>query len=136
LVNIISLHTRDIDSDALSRPSNAEALSVEQNYSGVPDNGGPMLANLLRDAPNWLSAVRNLRETDVIILLTPVVIPISLDQLDISDPFEPLGRSLAKRHSRIRQIPYTQRSVDTMLLDFSCLADGLETELHQPTSAL
>lgn len=53
--------------------------------------------------------MRNLRETDVIILLTPVVVPISQSPTDISDPFEPLGRSLAKRHSRIRQIPYTQR---------------------------
>ncbi|KAE9374486.1 hypothetical protein N431DRAFT_455239 [Stipitochalara longipes BDJ] len=82
----------DIDSNAPSRSS--EALPVE----------------LLRDAPNWLSAVRNLRETDVIVLLTPVVIPISHNPTDTSDPFEPLGRSLAKRHSRVRQIPYTQRN--------------------------
>lgn len=94
MIYVVLLHTRDIDSDAPPRPSNTEALPVE----------------LLRDAPNWLSAVRNLRETDVIILLTPVVIPISQNPTDISDPFEPLGRSLAKRHSRIRQIPYTQRS--------------------------
>lgn len=91
---VVLLLTRDLDSDAPSQPANTEALPVE----------------LLRDAPNWLLAVQNLRETDVIILLTPIVIPISQNPSDTSDPFEPLGRSLAKRHSRIRQIPYTQRS--------------------------
>lgn len=50
-----------------------------------------------------------MQETDVIILLTPVVIPISPSPTDLSDPFEPLGQSLAKRHARVRQIPYTQR---------------------------
>jgi GNAT superfamily N-acetyltransferase len=93
-LSVILLLTRDLGSDAPSQPANTEALPVE----------------LLRDAPNWLLAVQNLRETDVIILLTPIVIPISQNPTDTSDPFEPLGRSLAKRHSRIRQIPYTQRS--------------------------
>jgi hypothetical protein len=67
------------------------------------------LAVVYRDATDWLPKIRTLQETDVIILLTPVVIPISPDPTDISDPFEPLGRSLAKRHARIRQVPYTQR---------------------------
>jgi hypothetical protein len=92
LIFVVLHLARDIDSDAPSR--SLEALPAE----------------LLRDAPNWLSEVRNLRETDVIVLLTPVVIPISRNPIDTSDPFEPLGRSLAKRHSRVRQIPYTQRS--------------------------
>lgn len=66
-------------------------------------------AILLRDAPDWLALVKVLPETEVIILLTPVVIPISQDPTDTSDPFEILGRALARRHARIRQIPYTQR---------------------------
>lgn len=64
---------------------------------------------VVRDATNWLQDIRNLQETDVIIVLTPVVVPISQDPTDTSDPFEPLGRSLSRRHARIRQIPYTQR---------------------------
>ncbi|CZR60001.1 related to beta-N-acetylglucosaminidase [Phialocephala subalpina] len=68
------------------------------------------LATVLRDSSEWLSHVRLLRETDVIILLTPVVIPISRDPNDNSDPFEPLGRSLSRRHARIRHVPYTHRN--------------------------
>lgn len=43
------------------------------------------------------------------ILLTPVVDPNSEGAADTSDPFEPLGRSLARRHARVRHVPYTQR---------------------------
>ncbi|KAF8851134.1 hypothetical protein BDZ45DRAFT_750972 [Acephala macrosclerotiorum] len=68
------------------------------------------LATILRDSSEWLSHVRLLQETDVIILLTPVVIPVSRDPTDNSDPFEPLGRSLARRHARIRHVPYTHRN--------------------------
>jgi hypothetical protein len=42
-----------------------------------------------------------------VVLLTPVVLPISQDPTP-SDPFEALGRSIARRHSRIRQVPYLQ----------------------------
>jgi hypothetical protein len=74
-----------------------------------PGESNGNLATLLRDSTNWLSNIPSLRDTDVIVLLTPVVIPISQDPADTSDPFEPLGRSLAKRHSKIRHIPYTQK---------------------------
>lgn len=67
------------------------------------------LAVVLRDDSDWLSHIRALQETDVLILLTPMVVPISEDIKDSSDPFEKLGRSLAQRHQRIRQIPYTKR---------------------------
>lgn len=91
---------RDVDSDR--GPSVAGPSSVGSRDSNA-------LAVVVRDSTNWLSNMRNLQETDVIILLTPVVIPISQDPTDISDPFEPLGRSLARRHARVRQVPYTQR---------------------------
>ena len=77
------------------------STTMEQNHNNP--------ANMIRDEPNWFSNIKDLRETDVIILLTPVVDPISQNPIP-SDPFEPLGQSLAKRHSSIRQIPYTQRS--------------------------
>lgn len=92
----------DIDQDLRLGPSAPGISSSNQDTS--------TLAVVVRDSTNWLSNVRNLRETDVIILLTPVVVPISQDPTDNSDPFEPLGRSLAKRHARIRQVPYTQRN--------------------------
>jgi hypothetical protein len=61
------------------------------------------LAVLVRDDPNWLSHVQALQDTDVIILLTPVISPIDQQSESNSDPFEPLGRSLAQRHQRVRQ---------------------------------
>jgi hypothetical protein len=94
---------REMDTRTTTYPSDVALLKNSKN--------GGSLAVVYRDATDWLQHVRSLRETDVIILLTPVVVPISQDPADISDPFEPLGRSLAKRHARVRQVPYTKRFV-------------------------
>jgi hypothetical protein len=94
---------REIDARATTHPSGVALPKINTNDGS--------LAVVYRDATDWLQHVRSLRESDVIILLTPVVVPISQDPTDISDPFEPLGRSLAKRHARVRQVPYTKRFV-------------------------
>jgi hypothetical protein len=94
-IRVVLLQARDVDEDSTGHST------LVENFA--------KLATVLRDTTNWLSNIRTLRSTDVIILLTPVVIPISPDPVDVSDPFEPLGRSLAKRHARIRHVPYTQR---------------------------
>ncbi|KAF4628494.1 hypothetical protein G7Y89_g9651 [Cudoniella acicularis] len=108
-----SSHTRQStsseDEDEMAVDDEPEAPSPIAGPSNTTRNGNA-LAIVFRDASNWLHHIRSLQETDVIILLTPVVIPINPDPTDLSDPFEPLGRSLAKRHSRIRQVPYTQRN--------------------------
>jgi hypothetical protein len=65
--------------------------------------------------------MRALRETDVIILLTPVVPPTSQEPRDLSDPFEPLGRALARRYARIRHVPYTTKWVDRAIQDHCLL---------------
>ena len=101
----ISLSFRDLDQDPTRGPSAALPTTGASNQG----EDTLTLATVVRDSTNWLSNVRSLRESDVIVLLTPVVVPISQDPTDTSDPFEPLGRSLAKRHARIRQVPYTQR---------------------------
>jgi hypothetical protein len=101
MVAFVLLMFRDLDSEPRPSPPVVESLDLGEN------NG--RLATLLRDSTDWLPNVKALRETDVIILLTPVVVPIRQDPTGISDPFEPLGRSLAKRHARVRQVPYTQR---------------------------
>ena len=75
----------------------------------VADSNKHDPAVLLRDSPNWLTHIRALQETDLVILLTPVVIPISQNPTNNSDPFEPFGRALARKHSRIRHVPYTTR---------------------------
>ncbi|KAG9236612.1 hypothetical protein BJ875DRAFT_215169 [Amylocarpus encephaloides] len=92
----------DVDSGSARPPSHSRP-SADGSRNGS-------LAVVSRDTTDWLQHVRSLQETDVIILLTPVVIPISPDPADISDPFEPLGLALAKRHARIRQVPYTKRN--------------------------
>jgi hypothetical protein len=78
---------------------------------------GANLAALLQDSENWLPRMTALRETDVIILLTPVVPPTTQESTDISDPFEPLGRALARRHARIRHVPYTMKFVNRAVQD-------------------
>jgi GNAT superfamily N-acetyltransferase len=80
--------------------------------SGVRDSAAPATGTdetvaLVRDSPNWLSVIRNLQPTDVILLLTPIVDPIDQNEENISDPFEYFGRALLARHSRIRHSPYT-----------------------------
>lgn len=73
MAGFVNMH-RDIDSADQYR-----ALSVNHNKDD--------LAVLLRDVPDWLGDIQRLRETDVIILLTPVMIPVSRDPTDTSDPF-------------------------------------------------
>lgn len=94
---------RDIDLEP--RPQRVDKTGSSSLLQSTP------IATIIRDVPHWLSSIRLLQSTDVIILLTPVVIPISQDPTDISDPFEPLGRSLSRRHARIRHVPYTKRFV-------------------------
>ncbi|KFA67558.1 hypothetical protein S40285_04231 [Stachybotrys chlorohalonatus IBT 40285] len=46
---------------------------------------------------------------DVLLLLTPVVIPLDAEIAGSGDPFEPLGKTLSKRHPCVRHVPYTKR---------------------------
>ncbi|KAJ8064344.1 hypothetical protein OCU04_006688 [Sclerotinia nivalis] len=73
---------------------------------------GNISATILRDSADFLTRIRSLVESDVLVLLTPIVVPVSRDATDTSDPFECFGRALAKRHARVRHIPYTQRQVE------------------------
>ncbi|PQE11912.1 acetyltransferase protein [Rutstroemia sp. NJR-2017a BVV2] len=86
-----------------------ESDSDRDSSSGSSDEQ-ESLATILRDTTNWLARVHSLQEPEIIILLSPVVIPITQDPSDISDPFEPLGRALARRHAKVRHVPYTQRN--------------------------
>ncbi|APA08263.1 hypothetical protein sscle_03g030330 [Sclerotinia sclerotiorum 1980 UF-70] len=70
---------------------------------------GNISATILRDSANFLTRIRSLDESDVLVLLTPIVVPVSRDVTDTSDPFECLGRALARRHAKVRHIPYTKR---------------------------
>jgi predicted N-acetyltransferase YhbS len=76
------------------------------NFQGPPEQ----TVSLVQDSLNWLSVIRNLKPTDVIVLLTPVVIPVSRDPGDTTDPFECFGTALRNYHRKIRHVPYTTRN--------------------------
>lgn len=50
-----------------------------------------------------------LTDGDVILLLTPVVLPFDPNPNSDKDPFEPLGRALSKHHNWVRHVPYTNQ---------------------------
>ncbi|KAH8821571.1 hypothetical protein F5884DRAFT_850793 [Xylogone sp. PMI_703] len=85
-------------------------MDIDQEPVSAPSSDHGALVTLIRDSTNWLANFRSLRETDVIILLTPVALPLTQDPTDTGDPFEPLGRAIAQRHSRVRHVPYTHRN--------------------------
>jgi hypothetical protein len=94
------------EQDVMDTDSEPEAAST--TAPNVAENDGS-LAVLLQDSSNWLPKIRTMSKTDLIILLTPVVMPADREATVVSDPFEPFGRSLAKRHARVRHVPYIQR---------------------------
>ena len=67
-------------------------------------------SGLVHDSFNWLSVIRNLKPADVIFLLTPVVIPVSNDPRDTTDPFECFGNALRSHDNKVRHVPYTTRN--------------------------
>lgn len=64
-------------------------------------------AMLIQDHPSHIPLSNIVERGDIILLLTPVVLPV--EQNSSQDPFEPLGRSLAKFHPWIRHVPYTSQ---------------------------
>ena len=68
---------------------------------------------VVRDEHCLLPLSLKLSTTDTVLLLTPVVRPLHPTppgELP-TDPFEPLGRALARRHPRIRHAPYTIQGI-------------------------
>lgn len=65
-------------------------------------------AVLLWDRQKCLPLSRILAEDDVLLLLTPVVVPQDADLNSMTDPFESLGKSLSIRHPAVRHVPYTK----------------------------
>ncbi|THV47451.1 hypothetical protein BGAL_0310g00140 [Botrytis galanthina] len=96
-------NTGSIDTDE-------DFISASSDISEDRSDQGNTSATILRDSADFLSKIRSLHESDVLVLLTPIVVPISQDITDTSDPFECLGRALAKRHAKVRHIPYTRRN--------------------------
>ncbi|KAK3995031.1 hypothetical protein QBC44DRAFT_305646 [Cladorrhinum sp. PSN332] len=72
-------------------------------------------ASVIHDSQSTLPLSKPLKDGDLILLLTPAAIPdLSAVKRDpkalTSDPFEPLGQALAKRHPWVRHVPYLPRN--------------------------
>jgi len=64
----------------------------------------------MRSSPQSLTALQSLPPTSLVLLLTPVITPASLDKSATNtDPFESLGHELSKQHRRLRHVPYVPR---------------------------
>lgn len=72
-------------------------------------NAMQQFSAILWDRQHALPLSRVLPEDDLLLLLTPEVTPLSSGTSISKDPFEPLGRSIAARHSMVRHVPYTKR---------------------------
>uniref|UniRef100_A0A0D2YD34 N-acetyltransferase domain-containing protein n=1 Tax=Fusarium oxysporum (strain Fo5176) TaxID=660025 RepID=A0A0D2YD34_FUSOF len=65
-------------------------------------------ATLLWDHQDLIPLQKNLGEEDLVLLLTPAVVPLDQSPTNASDPFEPLGKALARTHPWIRHVPYSK----------------------------
>ncbi|KAH8663964.1 hypothetical protein BX600DRAFT_381227 [Xylariales sp. PMI_506] len=72
-----------------------------------PRLAGPVL---LWDHQGCIPLGNNLGDGDLLVLLSPVVVPLHQDLHEARDPFEPLGRALAARHPWVRHVPYTSKN--------------------------
>ncbi|KAK4226520.1 hypothetical protein QBC38DRAFT_227645 [Podospora fimiseda] len=71
--------------------------------------------SVVHDSQSALPISKPLKDGDLILLLTPAAIPdltaVKNDPNALtSDPFEPLGQALAKRHPWVRHVPYLPRN--------------------------
>jgi beta-N-acetylhexosaminidase len=64
---------------------------------------------VVRDEKSLIPLTNIIQPSDHVLLLTPVVKPLnqSIDQSYPIDPFETLGKAIARRHPRVRHAPYT-----------------------------
>lgn len=83
--------------------------------SGDEPPSGP---EVLHDKQNVIPLSKILTNGDIILLLTPVVPPAKTSEGDATDPFEPLGRSIARRHPWTRHVPYTPRGITSTHVGF------------------
>ncbi|KAH7188573.1 uncharacterized protein B0J16DRAFT_96918 [Fusarium flagelliforme] len=77
-------------------------MSDSQNQSS--------LATLLWDHQNLIPLQKNLVDGDLVLLLTPAVVPLDPALPSSTDPFQPLGKALEQSYPFIRHVPYTKNS--------------------------
>ncbi|KAG8351511.1 hypothetical protein FVEN_g10460 [Fusarium venenatum] len=67
------------------------------------------LATLLWDHQNLIPLQKNLGDEDLVLLLTPAVVPLDPSLARATDPFQPLGQALSQTHPWIRHVPYIKK---------------------------
>lgn len=91
-------------------------------------------ATLVRDRASHIPFSKILENGDLVLLLTPVVPPV--DDTSGLDPFEPLGRGLAKYHPWVRHVPYTaQGGITSTHVGFIKRAKIIVFVITGPTSS-
>ncbi|KAL2354307.1 hypothetical protein BJ546DRAFT_844393 [Cryomyces antarcticus] len=100
-------------------PTEANLRSIvrfNEEHSGDSSKAG--LARVVRSSRETLRRLRNLSDTSLLVLLSPIV-PIHPDTFgsklseenkeQMMDPFECLGKALSEYHHRVRHAPYLPR---------------------------
>ncbi|RGP62206.1 hypothetical protein FLONG3_10285 [Fusarium longipes] len=67
------------------------------------------LATLLWDHQNLIPLQKNLVDEDLVLLLTPAVVPLDPGLTSATDPFQPLGQALSQTHPWVRHVPYVKK---------------------------
>lgn len=91
------------------------SLGLPLGEAGGTDSTGRRGAAVIQDSQSCLPLSGQLRDRDLILLLTPGVVPdVSplnhAPQEPPTDPFEPLGKALARHHPWVRHVPYLPRN--------------------------
>lgn len=74
-----------------------------------PPRTSKSTAILALDRHKCVPLDRCLSKDDLVLLLTPVVVPGGTETAPGCDPFESLGKELAERHPVVRHVPYTKK---------------------------
>lgn len=95
----------------LPLPSNANESETSEDSGKETVPTSPAKRGFTRSSPASLMALRHLSVEDPLVLFTPYITPAGRyhsdsDELRRSDPFEILGRELAKYHPNICHVPY------------------------------
>ncbi|KAK3351712.1 hypothetical protein B0H65DRAFT_421032 [Neurospora tetraspora] len=90
-----------------------DPLAPSEQSSAI--KGVNQATTVIQDSPAYLPLSRSLKDGDILLLLTPAVAPRYATPNpetghSTSDPFEPLGKALAKKHPWVRQVPYIPRN--------------------------
>ena len=95
------------------------STSVPQSGQGPRSPNGALLAGVevkhvgnavVYQSQPHIPLSENLKEKDLVLLLTPAVAPDPSSASSPMDPFEPLGQAMAKYHPWIRHVPYLPRN--------------------------